>query len=153
MDWYAPADEVVVVEPDRVVTRREVRAGEPCFRDHFPGRPVLPGVLAVEALVRACRCLLRGRESDAGRWVLASASAVRFSRFVEPGQTLECEARLLDHQPGRASFAATARVSGPGLPEGGAPAVNGRLTLRPVRLAGPGGLTKAPTDTPPLAGP
>lgn len=134
MDWYTPADEVVLLEPDRVVTRRLVRADEPCFRDHFPGRPVLPGVLGVEAMTRACRRLLEGRAEAGDRWVLGSASAVRFGRFVEPGQWLVCEAGLIKLEAARATCKATARIEGPGLPDDGVPAINARLVLRPVRL-------------------
>lgn len=134
MDWYTPAEEVVLLEPDRVVTRRLVQDHEPAFRDHFPGRPVLPGVLAVEALTRACRRVLEGRVPGAERWVLGSASMVRFNRFVEPGQWLVCEAQLIGHDAAHASMTAIARIEDEQQPGGGTPAVNGRLVLRPVRL-------------------
>lgn len=136
VDWYALIDDVLLREPDRVVTRHRLDAGDPFFRDHFPGRPVLPGVLATEALVQAGRVLLEG---SPGRWVLGSARAVRFSRFLEPGQWLVADVRLLGATPGEAKLAVSGHASDDGrcdpadlaaLPT----AVSGRLTLRLARL-------------------
>jgi|GEM_PF-774950 len=140
MDWYVFVDDVVLREPERIVTRHRLDESDQFFRDHFPGRPVFPGVLATEALVQAGRLLLEGHVEDAKRWVLGSARAVRFSKFLTPGQWLVCDAKLLSVAPEEAKVAVTVLV-GPdaecdvaaldGLPT----AVSGRLTLRPSRLA------------------
>ncbi|MGD1915044.1 MAG: 3-hydroxyacyl-ACP dehydratase FabZ family protein [Phycisphaerales bacterium] len=142
MDWYAFADSVVLREPDRVVTQHKLDPSDPFFRDHFPGRPVLPGVLATEALLQAGRALLEHRVDDGDRWVLGSVRAMRFSRFLEPGQWLVADVRLLDLRDDRAKLAATCLLSeGDAVQaeavEGLAKAASGRLELRPVRLALP----------------
>lgn len=64
------------------------------FQDHFPGFPVLPGVLALEILKRIVEdYLVRRTESDAGsRWRLARLKDVRFSAYLRPGD--HWEARL-----------------------------------------------------------
>lgn len=142
MDWYAPIDDVLLHERDRVVTRRRLDPAEPYFRDHFPGRPVLPGVLAIESLVRAGRVLLGAHAEGADRWVLASARAVRFSSFLTPGQWLVCDVKLVKQDDASATIAATAFACDQeacdlagveGLP----PAVSGRLVLRPARPSPP----------------
>ncbi len=139
MDWYAFVDDILIQEPDRVITRHRLDSADPFFRDHFPGRPVLPGVLAIEALVQAGRLVLDGRVEDAPRWVLGSARAVRFSRFLTPGQWLVCDVRLLGVKAGEAKLAVSGHASEDGQCEpsdleGLPTAVSGRLTLRPARF-------------------
>lgn len=138
-DWYSLVDDVLLLEPERVVTVHRLGEDDPFFRDHFPGRPVLPGVLATEALLQAGRVLLRGRVADGHRWVLGSGRAIRFSRFLEPGQWLVCDVRPMQidgHEAKLAvsGFACAARPEGPEALEGLAAAVSGRVVLRPVRL-------------------
>ena len=132
-------DEVLLSEPDRVVTVHRLDEHDPFFRDHFPGRPVLPGVLATEALLQACRVLLQDRVPGGERWVLGSARAVRFSRFLSPGQWLACDVRLLERSEGQAKmavsgFACDTKPAGPDGVDSQPPAVSGRLILRPVRM-------------------
>lgn len=142
MDWYAPTDDVLLREHNRVVTRRRLDAADPYFRDHFPGRPVLPGVLAIESLVRAGRVLLSAQVEGADRWALGSARAVRFSSFLTPGQWLVCDVKLVKLEEATATIAATGRAwdqaevdlaDVEGLPA----AISGRLTLRAGRPSPP----------------
>lgn len=143
MDWYAFVDDTLLCEPERVVTRHRLNEADPFFRDHFPGRPVLPGVLATEALVQASRLLLEGHVDEhvegARRWVLGSARAVRFSTFLTPGQWLVCDVKLLGVSAEEAKLAVAGLVCGQGpcdldALEGLATAVTGRLVLRPARF-------------------
>ena len=149
VDWYAFAHDVLMREPDRVVTRHRLDEQDPFFRDHFPGRPVLPGVLAIEAMLQAGRTLLAQHHEDGGRWVLASSRALRFSRFLSPGQWLVCQVRLLEDEPANATVAAScfaldASESGSEIDAGSeldaidglSTVVSGRLVLRPARLGG-----------------
>jgi 3-hydroxyacyl-[acyl-carrier-protein] dehydratase len=80
--------EYAIAEKDIVVT-------EDVFRGHFPGHPVFPGVLQLEALAQTGCVALLAEPEAAGKLVLfAGVDNVRFKRPVEPGQTLRFETRL-----------------------------------------------------------
>jgi 3-hydroxyacyl-[acyl-carrier-protein] dehydratase len=89
-------DEVVELEPgERVVARKTVRPEEWYLAGHFPGRPVMPGVLIVEAMAQAGAVAVLSQEENRGRLALfAGIDDVRFKRIVEPGDELELECTL-----------------------------------------------------------
>jgi len=105
-------DEVSELEPGRrVVARREVRAGDWWFPGHFPQRPVMPGVLIVEAMAQAGAVAVLVEEENRGRIALfAGIDDCRFKRIVEPGDvlTLTCELETVRGPIGRGR--ATAHV-------------------------------------------
>src|SRR5881394_4229193 len=80
-------DEVVELEPGvRVLARKTVRADEWYLAGHFPGRPIMPGVLMVEALAQAGAVGVLSHPDYAGRLALfAGLDEVRFRRLVQPG--------------------------------------------------------------------
>jgi 3-hydroxyacyl-[acyl-carrier-protein] dehydratase len=88
-------DEVVELEPgSRVVARKRVRPDEWYLAGHFPGRPIMPGVLIVEAMAQAGAVAVLSEEENRGRLALfAGIDGVRFKRLVQPGDELElvCE--------------------------------------------------------------
>jgi 3-hydroxyacyl-[acyl-carrier-protein] dehydratase len=94
-DPFLFIDEVLELEPGRrVVARRSVRPDEWFFPGHFPGRPILPGVIMVEALAQAGAIAVLSVEENRGKLVLfGGIDGVRFKRIVEPGDelTLRCE--------------------------------------------------------------
>ena len=88
-------DEIVELEPGkRVVGRREIRADDWWFPGHFPERPVMPGVLTIEAIAQAGAVAVLADEANRGKIpFFAGIDRCRFKRVVEPGDvlTLECE--------------------------------------------------------------
>jgi 3-hydroxyacyl-[acyl-carrier-protein] dehydratase len=88
-------DEIVELEPGkRVLGRREIRADDWWFAGHFPDRPVMPGVLTIEAIAQAGAVAVMADEQNAGKIpFFGGIDDCRFRRVVEPGDTLvlECE--------------------------------------------------------------
>ncbi|MEY2149436.1 MULTISPECIES: 3-hydroxyacyl-ACP dehydratase FabZ [Rhodanobacter] len=93
-------DRVIELEPDqRVVTLKNVTINEPFFNGHFPGHPVMPGVLIVEAMAQSAGLLtlisnrLKGSTNNS-LFYLAKVDNARFSAPVVPGDQLRMEVRL-----------------------------------------------------------
>ena len=84
-------DRVVKLEPGKSVTAlKNVTANEPQFTGHFPGRPIMPGVLMVEALAQAAGVAVLALPEYRGKFALfAGIDECRFRRPVVPGDTLE----------------------------------------------------------------
>jgi 3-hydroxyacyl-[acyl-carrier-protein] dehydratase len=89
-------DEVLELVPgERVVALKHVRGDEWYFRGHFPGRPVMPGVLIVEAMAQTGAVAVLSEEENRGRIALfAGIDDTRFKRIVEPGEELQLECTL-----------------------------------------------------------
>lgn len=86
-------DRVLEVEPEkRLVALKNVTVNEPFFTGHFPQRPVMPGVLILEALAQASGLLIfnmtQQKPSDENWFYLAGIDNARFKKIVEPGDQL-----------------------------------------------------------------
>ena len=86
-------DRVVELEPGaRAVAIKQVTANEPHFTGHFPGRPIMPGVLMVEALAQTAGVAVLTLDEYRGKLGLfAGIDDCRFKRMVVPGDTLRLE--------------------------------------------------------------
>jgi len=108
-------DRVLEFEPGRRIRAlKNISANEPQFLGHFPGRPIMPGVLILEAMAQAA-CILALRSSGvtaAGNraYYYAGIDGARFKRPVEPGDQLELEVVLLAHKRTIWKFGCVARV-------------------------------------------
>ena len=104
-------DEVLELEPgERVVARKTVREDEWYLAGHFPGRPVMPGVLIVEGMAQTGAVAVLSQEENRGRLALfAGIDDVRFKRVVRPGDvlTLECRVETVRGPIGRGKVKAT----------------------------------------------
>ncbi len=114
-------DEVVSIDPGKqLVALRHVKADEPWFAGHFPGDPILPGVLVAESLAQAAALLfLSAHPERAGSAVyLAGMDRLRFRRPVRPGETLRLEITATAARSRVVTFDARATCEGARVAEG-----------------------------------
>ncbi len=133
-------DRVVEQTADRIVTVKAVTNAEEYLGDHFPTFPVLPGVLMLEAMVQAARRLGdAGRADQSSPLVLGKVRALKYGRFVRPGDLLRVEVTLASVSEegwdfkGQVVCIAGAGANGEG-EQGAGSAASGRFTLRAARL-------------------
>ncbi len=90
---FLMVDRIVELEPGaRVVGIKQLTANEPQFTGHFPGRPIMPGVLMVEALAQTAGVCVMSLDEYRGKLGLfAGIDDCRFRRMVVPGDTLRLE--------------------------------------------------------------
>lgn len=108
-------DRVLEIEPgQRIVGLKNVTANEPFFAGHFPGRPVMPGVLIIEALAQCGGLLLMGGLENPEDKVIyfLSVDGVKFRRPVIPGDQLILELDLVQGRARRGKLKGVARVDG-----------------------------------------
>ena len=113
-------DRVVELEPHkRVVAYKNVTCNEPFFNGHFPGHPVMPGVLVLEALAQAGGLLTQLSAAAAGAvngdeklFYLVKIDNARFSRMVVPGDRLMLEVKLKRMIRNMAMYECMASVDG-----------------------------------------
>ncbi len=92
-------DRVLESDEKTLVAIKNVTINEPFFLGHFPQKPVMPGVMLIEALAQACGLLIFKivqRKHDKDFWFyLAGVDNARFKRIVEPGDQLRIEVELI----------------------------------------------------------
>jgi beta-hydroxyacyl-ACP dehydratase FabZ len=109
-------DRVVEIDPDgkRIVGLKNVSANEQFFQGHFPGNPVMPGVLIVEAMAQ-CAALLGLREMpdrDKKLFLFGGVDKARFRRPVVPGDQLRLECIVLHRRATSVKIHGKATVDG-----------------------------------------
>lgn len=94
-------DRIISVIPDQAITAiKNVTINEPFFQGHFPGKPVMPGVLILEAIAQAGGVLMyhQARQVNADEdflFYLAGVDNARFKRVVEPGDQLRLDVKFI----------------------------------------------------------
>lgn len=110
-------DKIIEIELGKsLVAIKNVTANEPFFTGHFPGRPIMPGVLILEAMAQATGVLAykstNERPADGYLYLFAGIDNVRFRRMVEPGDQLRLEVELQRYKQGIWKFKGSALVEG-----------------------------------------
>ncbi len=108
-------DRVLEIEKGkRILALKNVSINEPYFMGHFPHRPVMPGVLMLEAMAQAAALLafdaLEKAPDDKQVYYFAGIDGARFKRPVEPGDQLLLDVSLLRMKAGIFKFKGTTRV-------------------------------------------
>lgn len=93
-------DEASIIVPgEKAVGRFEAKKEYSFFEGHFPGNPVLPGVIMVEASAQLGACLLLSLEENRGKTAyFAGIEEFKFKRIVRPGEVLEIEVELISRR-------------------------------------------------------
>jgi 3-hydroxyacyl-[acyl-carrier-protein] dehydratase len=111
-----------------LVAVKNLSLGEEYLADHFPGFPVMPGVLMLEALAQAGAWLIRDMEDFANSVVLLKqAKTIKYGSFVEPGRQLQLRVELTGHGERESSFKGVGLIDGQEM-------VKGRFTLTRYNL-------------------
>jgi beta-hydroxyacyl-ACP dehydratase FabZ len=105
-------DRIEELEPERIVGIKNVTANEPFFAGHFPGFPVMPGVLIVEAMAQVAGVLVLKDLPAQSAVFLASIEQAKFRRPVVPGDQLRIEMKVVKRRANVAKMAGTASVDG-----------------------------------------
>ncbi len=108
-------DRVTAIEPGKSIQAiKNVTINEPFFIGHFPHRPVMPGVLMLEAMAQAAALLSFATQGttpdDKTVYYFAGIDAARFKRPVEPGDQLLMDVTLERQKAGMFKFKGTTRV-------------------------------------------
>jgi len=114
LEYFQMIDSVEELDPDAgsIVARAEVPMESPVFEGHFPGSPLVPGVLLVETMAQASGFMLLSRLKFEKMPFLANVTGAKMRTFVEPGAVLRVEAELEHDGSGFAKT--TARISSDG---------------------------------------
>ncbi|MDR3119963.1 MAG: 3-hydroxyacyl-ACP dehydratase FabZ [Clostridiales bacterium] len=113
-------DKILEVTPGkRAVGQKNVTVNEPFFQGHFPGNPIMPGVLIVEALAQVAGVAGLSMPENQGKLGLfAGIDGMKFKRQVVPGDTLILEAEFLVLRMGIGKVKVCAKVDGQVAAEG-----------------------------------
>ena len=113
-------DKVLEVEAGKkCVAIKNVTANEPFFQGHFPGNPIMPGVLIVESLAQTGGIAIGIMSENKGKLgVFTGIESMKFRKQVVPGDTLKLEAEILTFKRGLAKVNVKATVDGQMAAEG-----------------------------------
>ena len=106
-------DKILKMETGRVVGLKNVSVNEPFFQGHFPGHPIMPGVLQLEAIAQIGGLLMM-KHAETGRQLayFMSAENVKWRKPVLPGDTLIIEVEIIRTRGKICKAKGTCRVAG-----------------------------------------
>ena len=105
-------DRINQCDDKKVLAHKSVSFNESFFQGHYPGHPIMPGVLIVEAMMQTSAVLFRKGLVEGTPLVVTSIDNVKFRRPVVPGDRLDLEVTLLRHRGLYARCAGAAFVDG-----------------------------------------
>lgn len=108
-------DRIVELDAGKAVTAiKNVTVNEPCFMGHFPGQPIFPGVLILEAMAQSTTLITRSspdfEKIDGEYHLFAGVDKARFKRVVIPGDQIVIKTTLLKYSHGISKFESHAYV-------------------------------------------
>ena len=106
-------DEILEMVPGRTIRAvKTLSPDEELFLDHFPGFPVVPGVLLTEMMAQAAGKCLFAENPERGRAMLAQIKTANFRHWVRPGEIITLDAEIRSSRPQYATATCEASVSG-----------------------------------------
>jgi 3-hydroxyacyl-[acyl-carrier-protein] dehydratase len=133
LEYFQMVDRIVCIDPDKRLVRAcaEVPEASPVFDGHFPGYPLLPGVLMIETMAQTGGWLLMALQHFARIPLLAQVKEAKMRTFILPGETLQTEASLVHDGSGYA-------VVNGRIQRAGKPVAEAEITYRVVPFPNPG---------------
>jgi len=114
LEYFQMVDRITALDlpGGRIVTACQVPEQSPVFEGHFPGYPILPGVLMIETMAQTGGWLVLATLGRTKMPFLMQVEKAKMRSFVAPGQAMEVEARLLHEGSGYAVVKASITVAG-----------------------------------------
>ena len=108
---FLMVDRIIELEPNvKAVGLKNVTVNEPFFQGHFPGNPIMPGVLIVEAMAQIAGVLAFGSGVQGNAVFFMSIEKAKFRKPVVPGDQLRMEIKVLQQRGNVWKFSGTAEV-------------------------------------------
>jgi 3-hydroxyacyl-[acyl-carrier-protein] dehydratase len=106
-------DRIIDIQPGKGITGlKNVTFNEPFFQGHFPGQPIMPGVLIIEAMAQVAGIAAFSSGMEGKAVYFMSIEKAKFRRPVVPGDQLRLEIKVLQHRGNVWKFSGAATVDG-----------------------------------------
>jgi len=101
LEYFQLVDRIVEISPDGVIrVESKVPTASTVFEGHFPGHPLMPGVLLIEAMAQTAGWIILARTRFERMAFLAGVKTAKLRRFVSPGESLSIEANIVHEGSG-----------------------------------------------------